>query len=121
MKKTLWAVALVSLLSFTACNDDASNNPTGGNQNTPGNTEKGKETKGPCGFEKSDKVWEYTYSTWKYTNKYTWIDETTVKYEEYAGSYHMEDSDSTMTDQNRDELFETVMEDCLYYTNENNL
>ena len=110
--KKIWIAAIAALFCLTACVDSASNPTEGDGQN---------KDNGPCSFTKTDNVWQYTYSTWKYTNKYTWIDETTVKYEEYAKSYHMEESDSIMTDQNRDELFETVMEDCLYYTNEDNL
>ena len=80
-----------------------------------------EEEKGPgeveagCNFQKTDNVWKYKYSSWGYIDVYTWVNETTVKYESYAKSYHMEDSDTTYTDVNRDEIYQQVMDDCLKF------
>ena len=66
-----------------------------------------------CGFKKSDNVWKFSYSTGNISEEYTWVDESTVVFEEYMNANHMDEDDSTYTDVNRDEFFDRVMERCL--------
>lgn len=102
MNCRLWLVTLAAAFCLSACGDDKSSA-------APEPEEPG------CNFTKTDKVWKYTYPEWNITEIYTWIDDTTVQFEEYMNSYHMEDNDTTYTDINRDELFDQVMEDCQYF------
>lgn len=124
MKKFL-VFAFAAAMTLVACGDDDTNPTSGGNDNTdPDNGGKTKKDDGKletgCNFAKEDNVWKYKYSTWEYINEYTWVDETTVDYKAYMKAYHMEDDDTTYTDVNRDEFFEKVMEDCLFYQNMDN-
>lgn len=124
MKKFL-VFAFAAAMTLAACGDDDTNPTSGGNDNTdPDNGGKTKKDDGKletgCNFAKEDNVWKYKYSTWEYINEYTWVDETTVDYKAYMKAYHMEDDDTTYTDVNRDEFFEKVMEDCLFYQNMDN-
>lgn len=122
MKKFL-VFAFAAAMTLAACGDDDTNPTSGGNDNTDpdngGKKDDGKLETG-CNFAKEDNVWKYKYSTWEYINEYTWVDETTVDYKAYMKAYHMEDDDTTYTDVNRDEFFEKVMEDCLFYQNMDN-
>ena len=112
MKIKFLALAFAAALCLTACGEEDSDNPVAGPKmpvddgKGPGNVEAG------CNFQKTDNVWKYKYSSWEYIDIYTWVDETTVKYEAYAKAYHMEDSDTTYTNVNRDEFYEQVMGDC---------
>lgn len=104
LKKFLGMMAVAAL--FVGCGDSGSdNNPASG-----GN-DKQEETTG-CNIKKESNVWKYTYSSWGYTDIYTWTDETTVKYESWMKSYHMEEDDKVMENQNRDELYEFVVNQC---------
>lgn len=122
MKKFL-VFAFAAAMTLAACGDDDTNPTSGGNDNTDpdngGKKDDGKLDAG-CNFAKEDNVWKYKYSTWEYIDEYTWVDETTVDYKAYKKAYHMEDDDTTYTDVNRDEFFEKVMEDCLFYQNMDN-
>ena len=121
MKKFLF-FAFAAAMTLAACGDDDSN-PTSGESN-PATDNGGKKDDGKldagCNFAKEDNVWKYKYSTWEYIDEYTWVDETTVDYKAYKKAYHMEDDDTTYTGVNRDEFFEKVMEDCLFYQNMDN-
>ena len=122
MKKFL-VFAFAAAMTLAACGDDDTNPTSGGNDNTDpdngGKKDDGKLDAG-CNFAKEDNVWKYKYSTWEYIDEYTWVDETTVDYKAYMKAYHMEDDDTTYTGVNRDEFFEKVMEDCLFYQNMDN-
>ena len=107
MRKILLGLPLVlGMALFAACGSDSGTSADNGS--TPGN---GLPAAG-CNFAKTDNVWKYKYSSWEYVDEYTWVDETTVEYKSYAKSYHMDKDDKTLMDQNRDELFETVMKKC---------
>ena len=122
MKKFL-VFAFAAAMTLAACGHDDTNPTSGGNDNTDpdngGKKDDGKLDAG-CNFAKEDNVWKYKYSTWEYIDEYTWVDETTVDYKAYKKAYHMEDDDTTYTGVNRDEFFEKVMEDCLFYQNMDN-
>ena len=108
MKKLLLGLPLVfGMALFTACGDDSG---TSANNSTPGGGN-GLPAAG-CNFAKSDNVWKFKYSSWEYVEEYTWVDETTVEYKTYAKNYHMDKDDKTLTDQNRDALYEEVMAQC---------
>ena len=53
-----------------------------------------------------------------FTDTYTWVDETTVKFESAMNGYHMESDDKTYTDQNRDEFYERVLSECQRMTSD---
>ena len=107
MKKLLLGLPLaLGMALFTACGSDSGT--SAGNGSTPGN---GLPAAG-CNFAKTDNVWKFKYSSFEYVEEYTWIDATTVEYKMYAKNYHMDKDDKTMTDQNRDELYEFVMGQC---------
>ena len=112
IKYIVGAFALMMTMGLVACGDEDSENPITPPKEVndgPGEVEAG------CNFQKSDNVWKYKYSSWGYVDIYTWVDETTVKYELYAKSYHMEDDDTTYTDVNRDEFYLKVLVDCEFY------
>lgn len=112
IKYIVSAFALMMTMGLVACGEEDSENPITPpkiDDNGPGDVEAG------CNFQKSDNVWKYKYSSWGYIDVYTWVNETTVKYEAYAKAYHMEDNDTTYTDVNRDEFYQQVMDDCLRF------
>lgn len=112
IKYIVSAFALMMTMGLVACGDEDSENPI----TPPKEEEKGPgEVEAGCNFQKSDNVWKYKYSSWGYVDVYTWVDETTVKYELYAKSYHMEKDDTTYTDVNRDEFYLKVLGDCEFY------
>ena len=119
LKFIIGVFAMVAALGFTACGDDDSNPTSGSDTTAPENGGKNKKDDGQleagCNCSKEDNVWKYKYSTWEYIDVYTWVDETTVDYKSYMKAYHMEDDDTTYTGVNRDEFFDKVMEDCLFY------
>lgn len=109
MRKILFGLPLVfGMALFAACGSDSS---TSVESNAPSPSNGGIPAAG-CNFSKTDNVWKYKYSSWEYIDEYTWVDETTVEYKSYAKNYHMDKDDKTMVNQNRDELFETVMKNC---------
>jgi hypothetical protein len=110
IKLIVGAIALAMSFGFVACSDDSSDNPVEVVKTQPKN-----EVEPGCNFKKEDNVWKYSATTWNFIEIYTWVDETSVRYEEYMNSYHMEELDTTFTDVNRDEKFEEVMDDCLGY------
>jgi len=112
MKNKLWLLALIAVCGLTACSSDSGNSSGSGN--------KENTVQDGCNFTESDNVWKFTYSTWNIIDTYTWIDETTVEFTEYMNAYHMEDNDTTYTNVDRTQFFNQVMEDCLYYTSEEN-
>lgn len=107
MKKVLWLLPLAVFFALTACGDKASEPEF--------EVVKKKEEPYDCNFAKTDSVWKYTYPSSKITEIYIWIDETTVKFEEYMNSYALEDNFETFTNVDRDEFFEEKMEDCRYF------
>ena len=113
IKYIVGAFALMMTMGLVACGDEDSENPI-----TP---PKDKEVTGPgdvepgCNFKEEENVWKYKYSSWGYVDIYTWVDETTVKYEAYAKDYHMEADDTTYTDVKRDEFYLKVLGDCEFY------
>ena len=109
MKNIFWLLPLAALLVLTACGSDSSSTP----EYKVIETEK-EEPLG-CNFSKTDNVWKYTYPDYDLTEIYTWIDETTVKFEEYMNSYHLDQNDATYTNVNRDVFFEEKMADCRYF------
>ena len=113
-KKLLLLSAILWAVLFTACGDDSSSSPSDPSKpsNTEGPSDNGK-TNSVCDFKKSDNVWKFSYSTWNFSEEYTWVDESTVEYKEYMNSYHMDEDDTTYTDVNRDEFFDRIMERCL--------
>jgi hypothetical protein len=118
MKKLF--VLLFAALWLCACGDDESSNPASSGGDTPSTEKKdnGKDDSKSldgCNFAKEDNVWKYKISSWNYIEEYTWVDETTVEFKEYMNSYHMDKSDSTYTGVNRDEFYETIMDECLGY------
>ncbi len=111
------AIIACLFLVLVACGDESSSSPS-----NPGNTDGLNSSAGPsdssnaepvCGFKKSDNVWKFSYSTGNISEEYTWVDESTVVFEEYMNANHMDEDDSTYTDVNRDEFFDRVMERCL--------
>jgi len=113
-KRLLLLSAILWAVLFTACGDDSSSSPSDPSKpsNTDGPSDNGK-TGSVCDFKKSDNVWKFSYSTWNFSEEYTWVDESTVEYKEYMNSYHMDEDDTTYTDVNRDEFFDRIMERCL--------
>ncbi len=120
MKKFLIMLSLAAL--FVACDDSSSatdntqdkTQDNAGTQDNPSSNP--AEGDGPvCGFSKTDMVWKFSYSTWNFTDVYTWVDETTVEFKEYMNSYHMDENDTTYTNVNRDEFYEKVLKDCQKY------
>lgn len=73
-----------------------------------------------CNFEKSSNVWEYNTGWFGVKYVYTWTNETTVRYETWMNQYHMDEDDEILEEQNRDSLYEEVMNDCLYYLERQN-
>lgn len=129
MKNKLWLLALIAVCGLTACSsDESSSEPDfeiidldGSNSgDSSGSGNKENTVQDGCNFTESDNVWKFTYSTWNIIDTYTWIDETTVEFTEYMNAYHMEDNDTTYTNVDRTQFFNQVMEDCLYYTSEEN-
>lgn len=124
MKKNyvLLLAVLGFVLGFTGCDNSSSSEPhwepriiqndDGKDDSTQKNSPSG------CNFKKADNVWKYTYSIWNITDSYTWMDESTVKYESYMNAYHMEEDDSTYTGVSRDAFYEEVMLKCLSLTSE---
>jgi len=112
IKYIVGAFALMMTMGLVACGDEDSENPIIPPKEVndgPGEVEAG------CNFQKTDNVWKYKFSSWGYVDVYTWVNETTVEYKEYAKGYHMEDKDTTYTDVNRDEFYLKVLEDCEFY------
>lgn len=121
--KEIYALLLATFaLAFVACGDDSSSSPAApadsSSSNAQGEQSSDSKNDEPCGFSKEGKVWKFTYSTWNISEIYTWVDETTVKHETYMNAYHMDEDDETLTDQNRDELFEIVKRECELMTSE---
>ena len=130
MKGALRALSLLAALLLADCGG-SDGNPSGGNDegssaSRSSNSSGGKsvcarldeEGAEPCGFSVEDDVWCYAYSTWNYVDVYTWIDSTTVKYEEYANAYHMDRDDSTYVIADRAAMFEQVMARCRLMTSD---
>lgn len=124
MKKncTLLLALLALAVGFIGCDNSSSSEPAWETrlvQNDDGKRDSSqKDPQAACDFKKADNVWKYSYSTWNFTDSYTWMDESTVKYELYENAYHMEEKDSTYTNVNRDEFFEQIMKDCLILTSQ---
>jgi hypothetical protein len=117
MKKILITLSLAAF--FAACDDSSSatdniQDKAQDNAKTQDNSSSNPaEGDGSvCGFSKTDKVWKFSYSTWNFTDVYTWVDETTVEFKEYMNSYHMDENDTTYTNVNRDEFYEQVLGEC---------
>ena len=111
MKKILVAFCMTMFLA--ACGDSSSSSAENANpSNVPGDTKGNGSEDAGCGFSKADNVWKYSYSSWNYIDVYTWVDETTVEFKEYMGSYHMDDNDTTYTGVNLNEFYEQVLSDC---------
>lgn len=110
-KRFLLFSAILWAALFSACGDDGSSSPSNSdNGNAP--SDNGK-TGSVCDFKKSDVVWKFSYSTWNYSEEYTWVDESTVEFKEYMNAFHMDENDTTYTDVERDEFFDRIMERCL--------
>lgn len=107
MKYGLTALSLAALLSLSACSEDEEN-PFAAIPSTPSTTP--TENNAQCSFNKADNVWKFSYAS--FTDTYTWVDDTTVKFEEAMNGYVMESSAKTFTDQNRDEFYERAMSEC---------
>lgn len=127
MKNKLWLLPLLAACCLTACSDESSSEPDfeiidldSSDSNDSGNGNKENDVQEGCNFTQDDNVWKFTYSTWNIIDTYTWIDDSTVEFTEYMNAYHMEDNDTTYTNVDRTQFFNQVMEDCLYYTSEEN-
>ena len=106
MRKLLFAIPLsIGMALFTACGSDSGSSAGGGGGGD------GLPAAG-CNFAKTDNVWKFKYSSYQFVEEYTWVDATTVEYKSYTKNYHNDKDDKTMTNQNRDELFEFVMYQC---------
>lgn len=111
-KKFLCAMSIAALLA--ACGDSDSSASAGDNSGNNGGSGScnAKPVPGECSFKKECDTWSFNYSTWNITDSYTWVDETTVKYESYMNSYHMDEDDATYENVNRDEFYEKILEEC---------
>lgn len=112
IKFFIGALALAVSFGLVACSDDKSDNPIA-EPKTPNN-----EVAPGCNFTKEDNVWKYSAPMYNFIEIFTWIDDTSVKYEEYMNSYHMAEKDTIYTNTTRDEMFEDIMTDCMNFQGE---
>jgi len=99
----VWMSASFVALALCACSSDSNSSSASNGGDNGGGTS-------GCNFKVTDNTWTFKYSL--FSEKYIWVDETTVKHETWSGSYHMDADDETLTGKNREEFYAEILEEC---------